>query len=155
MLGLDWRGHHVLEVKDEYLMDLKAERVDTAKIGPILLHLKDENVNRCYNFFDFIKTVAVKRKQFVLPNVKINQLSQIMHSIYFDDIFLEDILTIDVMTCFINIGKLLVSLKSQIIQQKLVLYRKVSCKGKLQKIANLYAKADQSVTMGEPIPNTD
>ena len=72
MLGLDWRGHHVLEVKDEYLMDLKAERVDTAKIGPILLHLKDENVNRCYNFFDFIKTVAVKRKQFVLPNFKIN-----------------------------------------------------------------------------------
>ena len=78
-----------------------------------------------------------------------------MHNIYFDDIFLEDILTIDVMTCFINIGKLLVSLKSQIIKQKLVLCREVSCLGKLLKTANLYAKADQSVTMGEPIPNTD
>lgn len=61
-----------MEVKDEYLMDFEAKRVDTTQLGPILLHLKNRKIDSCDNFLNFVETVAVKRKQFVLPDVEVH-----------------------------------------------------------------------------------
>lgn len=51
-----------MEVKNENLMDLEAERANTTNIGPILLNFENETVDFYCLLLNLIETGAIKRQ---------------------------------------------------------------------------------------------